>query len=267
MQALAKPHRRTRPSLHLLVLENPDLKAEIPKIRITERKYLQSRDPHCLPPLNLSAQIGKFLVSRYETAAKKYRLDWIDSLRTNHGLHSCPMCGSTGVGTLEHYLPKELYPEFSVFTYNLFPCCQSCNQKRGQKGASTPIGESFIHPYFDHDVLNRVLMCTTFHPPYEAVRFGWCVYGIKPSDRSRLERHLRESIVVPLFKNTMQALWNVWRQRAFKANNVPLVQKRLQEELNEWEVNGKNSWEMWFMRGLAANTSAIAWMTVNSPSH
>ena len=42
----------------------------------------------------------------------------------------CPMCGGFGNGTLDHYLPKDTYPEFSVFSKNLIPAC-NCNNLRG----------------------------------------------------------------------------------------------------------------------------------------
>ena len=35
----------------------------------------------------------------------------------------CPFCGISESSTLDHYLPKEQYPEFSVFPKNLVPSC------------------------------------------------------------------------------------------------------------------------------------------------
>jgi hypothetical protein len=63
---------------------------------------------------------------------------------------SCPMCGSSVTGALDHFLPKEAFPEFSVMAANLVPACTSCNSSvkgRTYKGASP--AEWLIHPYFD----------------------------------------------------------------------------------------------------------------------
>ncbi|SFC42066.1 hypothetical protein [Bacillus sp. UNCCL81] len=45
----------------------------------------------------------------------------------------CPYCGIGEPETLDHYLPKGLFPEYSVFPSNLVPCCDPCNRKKGEK--------------------------------------------------------------------------------------------------------------------------------------
>lgn len=47
------------------------------------------------------------------------------------GISFCPYCLISEPKTIDHYLPKELYPEFSVLPCNLIPCCPTCNSKRG----------------------------------------------------------------------------------------------------------------------------------------
>ncbi|MFJ8578501.1 HNH endonuclease [Micromonospora sp. NPDC093277] len=59
----------------------------------------------------------------------------------------CPMCGRGQVATLDHYLPKAHYPQFSIFSRNLIPACHRCNFKKGDI-----IGKAagrFLHAYFD----------------------------------------------------------------------------------------------------------------------
>ena len=60
----------------------------------------------------------------------------------------CPFCDLNESSTLDHYLPKRVYPEFSILSKNLLPCCSPCNSHK-----STMISESgnrlFFHPYFD----------------------------------------------------------------------------------------------------------------------
>ncbi|WP_300537008.1 HNH endonuclease [Sphingosinicella sp.] len=64
-------------------------------------------------------------------------------------LQQCPFCGLTGASSLDHYLPKDAYPEYSIFSKNLVPACPDCNNLkrdivRNDKGA-----RAFLHPYFD----------------------------------------------------------------------------------------------------------------------
>lgn len=61
----------------------------------------------------------------------------------------CPMCGHRQVASLDHYLPKALFPGLSVSPSNLVPACSDCNR---QKLGSRPVisAEVLIHPYFDN---------------------------------------------------------------------------------------------------------------------
>lgn len=64
----------------------------------------------------------------------------------NKNLYICPVCDessyfteSNGViyTTLDHYLPKHLYPHFACHPYNLLPTCNACNS--GVKGVKDPL--------------------------------------------------------------------------------------------------------------------------------
>lgn len=62
----------------------------------------------------------------------------------------CPFCGISESSTLDHYLPKEQYPEFSVFPKNLVPCCAVCNTRK--QGRILDVGTNvrmFLHPCYD----------------------------------------------------------------------------------------------------------------------
>lgn len=62
----------------------------------------------------------------------------------------CPFCGISETSTLDHYLPKEQYPEFSVFPKNLVPSCAVCNTRKRDRvldeGTSVRM---FLHPCYD----------------------------------------------------------------------------------------------------------------------
>lgn len=69
-----------------------------------------------------------------------------NEIRTLSG--QCPYCGFGEVYEVDHYLPKNVYPEFNVFPKNLVPICHPCNHIKAQ---DVPQGwdSSFIHPYYD----------------------------------------------------------------------------------------------------------------------
>lgn len=62
----------------------------------------------------------------------------------------CPFCGIGESSTLDHYLPKEQYPEFSVFPMNLVPSCAVCNtRKRDRILDEGTNARMFLHPCYD----------------------------------------------------------------------------------------------------------------------
>lgn len=61
----------------------------------------------------------------------------------------CCLCGLRATSELDHYLPKDIFPEFAIYTRNLVPVCGVCN-KRKSKAYKTVSGDpAFIHAYFD----------------------------------------------------------------------------------------------------------------------
>jgi hypothetical protein len=84
-------------------------------------------------------------------------LGHITDLRRTTRHRSCPMCGSFLSGTLDHLLPRNSHPEFSVFTPNLVHACD-CNSKRGSVYAGAVAGERVLHPYFDQCLSQRLIV-------------------------------------------------------------------------------------------------------------
>ena len=70
-----------------------------------------------------------------------------DAILSGAPLGRCPFCGVGYVSTLDHYLPKESFPNLSVVPANLIPCCRDCNS---EKGSSWPrnASDQIIHPYY-----------------------------------------------------------------------------------------------------------------------
>lgn len=43
---------------------------------------------------------------------------------------TCPICGIRDATDLDHYIPRQLFPEFSIHPHNLIPTCHQCNNKK-----------------------------------------------------------------------------------------------------------------------------------------
>lgn len=102
-----------------------------------------------ITPVKTTALQRSSLIHAYESATapmKELRRELTDPVV----LAVCPFCGIGESSTLDHYLPKELYPEFSIFSKNLVPSCGSCNTRKStlvvDKDTSV---RCFLHPYYD----------------------------------------------------------------------------------------------------------------------
>lgn len=61
----------------------------------------------------------------------------------------CPYCMLSEPNTLDHYLDKGTFPEYSVYAKNLVPCCSRCNNLKGSKFLCDNGKRMFISFYFD----------------------------------------------------------------------------------------------------------------------
>lgn len=68
----------------------------------------------------------------------------------------CPFCDQRNVSTLDHVLPKTLYPSFAVTPINLVGCCMECNKAKLAAAPLTP-NDVVFHPYFDNITTSRWL--------------------------------------------------------------------------------------------------------------
>lgn len=63
---------------------------------------------------------------------------------------TCQYCGiGDSNDTYDHYIPKELFPEFSVMLLNLVPCCGKCNSIKGSSWLNEENKRLILNFYFD----------------------------------------------------------------------------------------------------------------------
>ncbi|MEK4509358.1 HNH endonuclease [Paenibacillus sp. FSL K6-2524] len=77
----------------------------------------------------------------------------IIALQSSQHKNSCPYCGMDKPRTIDHYLPKSIYPEFSIYPPNLIPCCGHCNGKKSFKWLNNG-KRLFLNFYYD-DIPNE----------------------------------------------------------------------------------------------------------------
>lgn len=91
----------------------------------------------------------KLVYSTHMVAKGKPARKIYDQILSLAPIGRCPFCGLGYASTLDHYLPKNSYPQLSVTPENLVPSCKDCNTGKGS-GLPLSAGEQCLHPYFDH---------------------------------------------------------------------------------------------------------------------
>ena len=82
----------------------------------------------------------------------------------------CPFCDHRPVSTLDHLLPKRLFPALAVTPDNLVGACADCNKTK-LAFAPASAEEVLLHPYFDDVEAERWLAAKVVEGPFPAVIF------------------------------------------------------------------------------------------------
>jgi hypothetical protein len=91
---------------------------------------LASPDIESLVPCAVSKALREDLIHAYVVSTKPLKAI-VGHLKLVGDAQRCQYCGiNPEVDTLDHYLEKEIYPEFSVLHRNLIPSCGVCNRDR-----------------------------------------------------------------------------------------------------------------------------------------
>lgn len=143
--------------------------------------YIENKgDPSKVSPLDLlphtktddeAKKRKKSLIGLYSPKKGKTPYEILAKMRRDHGLLCCPSCGEAGVpGTLDHYLPKDEFPEFSIALVNLTPMCSECQGEKGIDYKTKGGLKKYIHPYYDE--VDTPLYKVVFFTPYTMPTFS-----------------------------------------------------------------------------------------------
>lgn len=173
----------------------------------------------------------------------------------------CPSCGEPAVPTTyDHVLPKGGFPEFSVFSLNLMPCCFDCNVQKNDAFIGADGRRVVINPYVDRFLASAVIDCS-LSEPYEAPLF---TLGVKKSRLSVDARELcRKHIEQLKFQDRFQIFcagrfYQFWRtlylgveQTSFGLDQLQfLIQSQIGASVLTY---GPNNWDAVLLRAIASN--------------
>ncbi|MBB6522285.1 hypothetical protein [Pseudoteredinibacter isoporae] len=164
--------------------------------------------------------------------------DRLQERRHGHGLLYCPFCGNpVRPDTLDHFMPKNSWPEYSIHPQNLVPQCRACAPTKGEKYYCDGIDASlFVSPmYFAAFRFFRFKVKITIEG--EELRFRPKLTQSAPLSsgvKERLLRHFTELKVDKRFLEFCHFEVNSWINK-LKASSFSL-RKALQQRLDEIET-------------------------------
>lgn len=182
-------------------------------------------------------------------------------------LTGCSMCGGFGSGSLDHVLPKEQYPEFSIFLRNLVPVC-TCNSIKSELVKGRNPSERILHPYFDELLSDRILIakfdgnflfpqitienCFSKESIYfNAVNFHFENIVKRTNVEFFFIKHWAQLIRCPeRILDTLSRISNVTYSSLENAINKKLENK-------DYEFGTPNNWKSAFFYGLSQNNQFI----------
>lgn len=153
-----------------------------------------SPNVHVLVAMNLSKAERGTLIDGYEsrTVAIKRRLGKMIQSLPDADADLCPYCSLDTNPDLDHFLPKAVFPEFSLHARNLVPICTPCNRKKlnaiKEKGTGARL---FLHPSAEPSNNANVLMADlSFQEGHMMVTYRIDDAGVLPNAELELvERH------------------------------------------------------------------------------
>lgn len=225
------------------------------------KDYRQAKgDPWQLEAVAFTPSIRQQQLDLYETRRNGGPLRRI---RATKGLKNCPMCGSPTIGTLDHYLPKDSFPEFSVMPSNLLPTCSMCNSGgKGRIFKGTAPGERFLHPYYD-TVGSGAIWRVLVNAPYKAATFTAVPEPSLPHQQaSTMSFHL-QNVLGLAFLTHAETYWDALPEdlaTVMRDQDVDASEAWQRELKTATRTMGLNGWRTALLRGVIADSAARSYV-------
>ncbi|WP_419205522.1 hypothetical protein [Photobacterium leiognathi] len=195
----------------------------------------------------------------------KYQTPIINSLRSRE-LQLCPACGEDGTpNTLDHYLPKDKYPEYAILSKNLFPMCDICQEKKSTKVLCDEGKRIFLHPYYDNFLVKKSVTLNIGKPYNAPECFELSASNLISTEEAILvNKHIKELKIdkrfSKYFKDQYFRLLKLVKKTREDGNDVVQV-------VNNFVLMSKmksiNSWEHIFYSGVRNNHELMNYL-INS---
>ena len=186
----------------------------------------------------------------------------IESLRART-LQICPACGEDGTpNTLDHYLPKDDFPEFAITAANLSPMCDICQGEKKTKTVTAANERIFLHPYYDEFLGTQVVVLEFVRPlttpPSITLRPS---PALDAAQAALVSRHIHELGVIRrynhFFRDEYMRLLRLTSDIRQRGQNL---REQLESFRNMASYKSVNSWLHVFYVGVMADNDLMTYL-------
>ena len=239
----------------LLSLEQYDELVESYAEELEESDFLEEKD---------------LLIEYYERPPSELGR-WIKARRNDHGLPKCPFCGYPfSPDTLDHFIPKNCWPEYSIHVNNLVPQCRGCAPSKGEKYFGEEIGRTyFIHPIYS-DLLSKVkfIVNVEFYdgmtkPNFQVRIVTTCV--LNDDSKERIKTHLVELKVKSRIVRFCEREFKAWKVK-ISSRSFDIV-RALNQRLDELPIEHLDrDWKSSLYKGILENELLVNYLNSIRPA-
>lgn len=233
------------------------------KIRIEE--YLKNGgNPEVIKRWNVVTKAdGRKFVNLYSNPKHGSAQRPILQTLRDRKLQICPACGEDGTpNTLDHYLPKDYFPEFAITAANLAPMCDICQGEKMAKTVTSSNERIFLHPYYDEFLDTQVVVLEFAKPlatpPSITLRPS---PALDAAQSALVSRHLNGLSVIRRYNHFFKDQYmRLLRLTSDIRERRQALREQLESFRNMASYKSVNSWLYVFYAGVMADDDVMAYL-------
>ncbi|MCW5775490.1 MAG: hypothetical protein KIS87_03460 [Phycisphaeraceae bacterium] len=203
--------------------------------------------------------VGCYNLDRPTVAALKRAV--LDARPPNRN-YLCQWCLIEPWGEMDHYVPKESFPEFAVMARNLAPCCSKCNKAKGDYWPPVGVVPEVLNLYYSSLLDRDHLSAAVTHAPGGASAIQFAIrrdVGLTPAEIATLEVHYARLRLMPRLQDAGISALSRFRHslRAHGVTRANAVQYLVDEAVGLATAFGANHYEALTATALAAAPAAL----------
>src|SRR5436305_3875655 len=267
MRYVAPPAMNALPTLQQVEVSlRADLQAALGPVRQRiERAYARfdAATPatlHLLNRLALSKDAKELLATIFKQRLGDFRAVWdgITDQFESTGDSTCPYCNFGEQWERDHYLPKSIFPEFSLYPKNLVPICKPCNGKKLTQYITNG-NRLFLHLYSELNGAIGLLDLTVHYHPRVRVSYRLVDPGLQAAEFAVLERHFEKLGLAHRYAKQASSTVSRLIKEFRSPENIALGRSRLRRRMRRMAQDRAvqcppNHWEVILLQKLATTS-------------